>query len=151
MTNTIREPRDSDFFPWLGLYEAYASARGIEFTEQRALLLWTWISDQAHAESALIALDESGEAQGFVHFHTFPRPLIGETGIFLDSLYASGGDEGIGHELFDAVRAAAASHGATVIRWTQAEGEQLPPVLAAAGGEPTTPAVFELQTVAQPA
>lgn len=149
MTVTIREARDSDFFPWLSLYEGYASERGVELTEQRALQLWTWLSDAGHPESALVALDESGDVTGFVHFHAFPRPLLGETGFFIDAIHAA--DDSVAQELFAAVRDAAAAHGATVIRWTQADGETLPAVLADAGGAASSSAYFELQTAAQPA
>lgn len=149
MTVTIREARDSDFFPWLSLYEGYASDRGVELTEQRALQLWTWLSDASHPESALVALDESGDVAGFVHFHAFPRPLLGETGYFIDAIHST--DESVAHELFSAVREASAAHGATVIRWTQADGETLPAVLTEAGGEASPSAYFELQTAAQPA
>ncbi|GAA4171606.1 hypothetical protein [Gryllotalpicola koreensis] len=127
----------------------YASERGVELTEQRALQLWTWLSDPAHPESALVALDEEGDVSGFVHFHAFPRPLLGETGVFVDAIHA--GDESVAQELFNAVREAAAAQGASVIRWTQADGETLPPVLADAGGEASSSAYFELQTAAQPA
>jgi hypothetical protein len=149
MTVSIREARDSDFFPWLSLYEGYASARGVELSEQQALLLWTWLSDRHHPESALVALDESGEVTGFVHFHPFPRPLLGEVGFFIDAIHAT--DDSVADALFRAVREAAGAQGATVIRWTQAEGETLPAVLSEAGGSAASSAYFELQTVPQPA
>jgi hypothetical protein len=149
MTVSIREARDSDFFPWLNLYEGYAAARGVELSEQQALQLWTWLSDPNHPESALVALDESGELTGLVHFHSFPRPLRAETGVFIDAIHAE--DPSVAEQLFGAVREAAAARHAAIIRWTQAEGETLPAVLADAGGEPSSSAYFELQTAAQPA
>lgn len=157
MTIAIREPRDSDFFPWLSLYEAYAAARGADLTEQKALLLWTWLSDPAHVESALIAVDDEGSVLGLAHFHTFPRPLEGDSGVFIDALYlgAEVSDQSVGQRLLDGVRSYAAGHGAGVVRWTKAESERLPAVLAAAGGESSTSEVHELhlaaQRVAQPA
>jgi GNAT superfamily N-acetyltransferase len=157
MTIAIREPRDSDFFPWLSLYEAYTAARGAALTEQKALLLWTWLSDPTHVESALIAADDEGNVLGFAHFHTFPRPLEGDSGVFIDALHlaADAHDQSIGQQLLDAVRAYAAGHGAGVLRWTKSEGEQLAPALSSAGGQSSTSEVHELQLadqrVAQPA
>ncbi|GAA4156383.1 hypothetical protein GCM10022286_06610 [Gryllotalpicola daejeonensis] len=149
MTVSIREARDSDFFPWLSLYEGYASERGVELTEQRALQLWTWLSDPHHPETSLIALDEDGDVTGLVHFHTFPRPLLGETGVFIDAIHAR--EDTVAQELFRAVRDTAAAQGAAVIRWTQADGETLPRVLAEAGGAAASSAYVELQTTPQPA
>jgi len=151
MTIAIREPRDSDFFPWLSLYEAYAAARGVDLTEQKALLLWTWLSDPAHVESALIAVDDEGEVLGFGHFHTFPRPLEGDSGVFIDSLFerADLGEQGVDTSLLNVIRERATARGAGVVRWTKADDEQLPAALDAAGGEPSSPAVYELQLAAQ--
>jgi GNAT superfamily N-acetyltransferase len=151
MTIAIREPGDSDFFPWLSLYEAYTAARGAALTEQKALLLWTWLSDPAHVESALVAVDDDGSVLGLAHFHTFPRPLEGDSGVFIDALYlgADVHDHSVGERLLDAVRSYAASHGAGVVRWTKSEGEQLPAALASAGGESSMSEVHELQLADQ--
>ncbi|MFC4242866.1 GNAT family N-acetyltransferase [Gryllotalpicola reticulitermitis] len=151
MTIAIREPRDSDFFPWLSLYEAYTAARGAALTEQKALLLWTWLSDPAHVESALIAVDDEGEVLGLAHFHTFPRPLEGDSGTFVDALYvgAEVRDETVGTRLFDAIRDYATGHGAGVLRWTKGHDEQLPAALTNAGAEASSPEVHELQLTAQ--
>jgi hypothetical protein len=149
MTVTIREARDRDFFPWLSLYEGYAADRGVQLTEQQALQLWTWLSDPNHPESALIAVDDSGEVTGLAHFHSFPRPLRAETGVFIDAIHAA--DPQVARELFSAVREAAGALHATVIRWGTAEGATPPPALAEAGGEASTGAYVELQTAAQPA
>ncbi|GAA4192428.1 hypothetical protein GCM10022288_24670 [Gryllotalpicola kribbensis] len=149
MTVSIREARDSDFFPWLSLYEEYASERGVELTERRALQLWTWLSDPHHPETSLIALGEDGGVTGLVHFHAFPRPLLGETGVFIDAIHAK--DDGVADELFRAVRDAATAQGAGVIRWSQVEGETLPRALAEAGGNAESSAYIELQTAPQPA
>ncbi|HEY0247540.1 MAG TPA: GNAT family N-acetyltransferase [Gryllotalpicola sp.] len=153
MTIAIREPRDADFFPWLSLYEAYAAQRGVELTETKALLLWTWLSDPANAERAFIVVSDSGDVTGLVHFHTFPRPLEGDTGVFIDAFHLAPetDDPQAGSALFDAVRDDAATHGSSVLRWTQAEGEQLPAVLSQVGGTPTQPRTFELQAAVQPA
>jgi hypothetical protein len=121
----------------------------VELTEQQALQLWTWLSDPNHPESALIALDESGEVRGLAHFHSFPRPLRAETGVFIDAIHAA--DAQVARELFSAVRQAAAAQRATVLRWAQPQGGTLPAALAEAGGESNTAAYVELQTVAQPA
>ncbi|MCL2516567.1 MAG: GNAT family N-acetyltransferase [Microbacteriaceae bacterium] len=151
MTIAIREPKDSDFFPWLNLYEAYAVARGAQLTEQKALQLWMWLSDPAHVESSLIAVDEHGDLAGFALFHSFPRPLEGDTGVFIDALFVSpeSSELSAGQALFTAIRDGAAQRGAVVVRWTQAEGEQLAPALSQVAGQPTTPTTFELQTAAQ--
>lgn len=153
MTIAIREPKDSDFFPWLSLYEAYVASKGSQPTEQKALQLWTWLSDPHHVESSLIAVDDEGRLAGFALFHTFPRPLEGDNGVFVDALFVSPetSELSAGQALFNAVRESATRQGATLMRWTKAEGEQLAPALSQVAGQPTTPTTFELQTVPQPA
>ena len=124
MTIVIREPRDSDFFPWFGLYEAFAAARGAQLTERKALQLWMWLSDPAHAQSSLIAVDDAGRLAGFTLFHEFPRPLEGDTGVFVDALYVSPetSELSTGQALFNAIQSRAAESGAVVLRWSRAEG-----------------------------
>ncbi|WP_051142590.1 GNAT family N-acetyltransferase [Gryllotalpicola ginsengisoli] len=89
MSIVIRDPRDSDFFPWLTLYEGYAAARGVELTEQKALLLWTWLTDPANVERALVAVDDEAGLVGLAHFRSFPRPLDGDFGVFVDAFHVA--------------------------------------------------------------
>jgi len=122
MSISIRTPNEGDFFAWLGLYEGYAEVYQVALTDEKALRLWTWLTDSGHTENALVAVDETGELAGLVHFHTFPRPLESTNGMFIDDLFVRPDDRhnGIGRALIDAVFEAAAEHRCDTVRWLSA-------------------------------
>ena len=96
---------DGDFFAWLDLYEKYAEFYETQLTDQKALLLWSWLTAPEHEEDGLVAVD--GERLvGLAHVREFARPLEGDRGLFLDDLYVLEEErgKGVGHALIDAVR-----------------------------------------------
>ncbi|WP_308464867.1 GNAT family N-acetyltransferase [Rathayibacter soli] len=121
MSITIRTPGDGDFFDWLGLYEGYAQFYEEPLTDQRALQLWSWLTDASHEENALVAVDD-GSLVGLVHFREFTRPLEADQGSYIDDLFVKDDarHSGVGRALIDAVsdRARAAGHG--VVQWITA-------------------------------
>ena len=48
MSIEVRPVRDGDFFAWLDLYAKYAEFYETELTDQKALVLWSWLTDPDH-------------------------------------------------------------------------------------------------------
>ncbi|GAA1443787.1 GNAT family N-acetyltransferase [Leifsonia poae] len=125
MSIDVRSVADGDFFAWLDLYEKYAEFYETTLTDQKALLLWSWLTAPDHPEEGLIAVD--GERiVGLAHFREFPRPLEGDRGMFLDDLYVAEDSRGngVGHTLIDAVRERAAARELGVVQWITAHDNQ---------------------------
>jgi ribosomal protein S18 acetylase RimI-like enzyme len=125
MSITIRTPGDSDFFDWLGLYEGYAEFYEQPLTDQRALQLWSWLTDASHEENVLVAV-EDGELVGLVHFREFTRPLEADRGMYIDDLYVrdEARNSGVGRALIDAVSEKAHAAGLGVVQWVTAPGNE---------------------------
>jgi GNAT superfamily N-acetyltransferase len=122
MSIEVRPVTDGDFFAWLDLYEKYAEFYGIKLTDQKALLLWSWLTAPEHEEEGLIAVDD-GRILGLAHFREFARPLESDRGLFLDDLYVLEEErgKGVGHTLIDAVRSRAQQRGLGVVQWITAD------------------------------
>jgi len=123
MSNTIRELEHRDFFPWLDLYAGYADLLGTPLDDERALRVWSWLTDPGHPVEGLLAVDEEGAAIGLAHFHRFTRPLENDHGCFIDELYVaeSSRQSGVGTALVEAVHERAAAQGCSVVRWLLTE------------------------------
>lgn len=121
MSIEIRQVKDGDFFAWLDLYAKYAEFYDTELTDQRALVLWSWLTDAAHEEQGYVAVD-GDRIVGLAHVREFARPLEGDRGLFLDDLYVLEDErgKGIGHQLIAAVRALAEERGLGVVQWITA-------------------------------
>ncbi|MEO8907659.1 MAG: GNAT family N-acetyltransferase [Microbacteriaceae bacterium] len=121
MSITIRTPSDADFFDWLGLYEGYAEFYEEPLTDQRALQLWSWLTDASHEENALVAVDD-GSLVGLVHFREFTRPLEADRGSYIDDLFVQGDarNTGVGRALIAAVTDRARAAGLGVVQWITA-------------------------------
>jgi GNAT superfamily N-acetyltransferase len=121
MSIDVRPVADGDFFAWLDLYEKYAEFYETPLTDQKALLLWSWLTAPDHEEDGLVAVD-GDRLVGLAHFREFARPLEGDRGLFLDDLYVA--DEsrgkGVGHTLIEAVRQRAVERGLGVVQWITA-------------------------------
>ncbi|WP_085368471.1 GNAT family N-acetyltransferase [Leifsonia sp. NCR5] len=121
MSIEVRPVADGDFFAWLDLYEKYAAFYETQLTDQKALLLWSWLTALDHEEDGLVAV-EDGRIVGLAHVREFARPLEGDRGLFLDDLFVAEEDrhKGIGRTLIDAVRSLAEERGLGVVQWITA-------------------------------
>ena len=121
MSIEIRPVADGDFFAWLDLYEQYAAFYETTLTDQKALLLWSWLTAPDHEEDGLVAVDD-GRIVGLAHMREFPRPLEGDRGLFLDDLFVLEDKRGtgIGRSLIAAVRDRAQERGLGVVQWITA-------------------------------
>jgi GNAT superfamily N-acetyltransferase len=120
---TVRPMRDRDFFSWLPLFVEYGDFYNSPVTDQKALLVWSWISEGKHDVHGLVAENADGTLVGFAHFRGFARPLAGEVGVYLDDLFVQpdARRNGIATQLIEAVGEAARARGARIVRWVTAE------------------------------
>ncbi|MCI0155351.1 GNAT family N-acetyltransferase [Leifsonia shinshuensis] len=121
MSIEIRPVKDGDFFAWLDLYAKYAEFYETELTDQRALVLWSWLTDAGHEEQGYVAVD-GDRIVGLAHVREFARPLEGDRGLFLDDLYVLEDErgKGIGRQLIAAVRSLAEERRLGVVQWITA-------------------------------
>lgn len=122
MTIEVRPVRDGDFFAWLDLYTKYAEFYETELTDQRALVLWSWLTAPEHEESGFVAVD-GDRIVGLAHVREFARPLEGDRGLFLDDLFVAEEERnsGVGHTLIEHVRSLAEQRGLGVVQWITAQ------------------------------
>ncbi|MFF2051626.1 GNAT family N-acetyltransferase [Leifsonia sp. NPDC058194] len=121
MTIEVRPVRDGDFFAWLELYTKYAEFYETELTDQRALVLWSWLTAPEHEEQGFVAVD-GDRLVGLAHVREFARPLEGDRGLFLDDLFVLESERGagIGRALIQHVRSLAEQRGLGVVQWITA-------------------------------
>jgi GNAT superfamily N-acetyltransferase len=121
MSTEVRPVKDGDFFAWLDLYAKYAEFYDTELTDQRALVLWSWLTDTDHEELGFVAVD-GDRVVGLAHVREFARPLEGDRGLFLDDLYVVDEErgKGVGHQLIAAVRDLAEKRQLGVVQWITA-------------------------------
>lgn len=101
MAVTVRALGDRDFFPWLDLFEGYCTFYKVDLTDEKALRVWSWISDKNHELDGAAAHDEDGNLVGFVHYRQVPHTLTARRGLYLDDIYVKpeGRNTGVGHAL----------------------------------------------------
>ncbi len=123
MTTTVRRVEDSEFFTWLDLYSGYGEFYETPLTDEKAVLVWSWLTDPTHELEAYFAVNESGEPIGLAHVRVFARPLAGSRGLFLDDLFVSpdARGEGAGTAILEALRTRAREDGFSVVRWITAD------------------------------
>ena len=46
MTATVRRVEDNEFFTWLDLYTGYGEFYENPVTDEKALLVWSWLTDK---------------------------------------------------------------------------------------------------------
>ena len=144
MSIVIRTPGEGDFFPWLGLYESYAAGRSVEVNDMTALTVWSWISDAANPENALVAVDDGGSLVGLVHFQAQQRPLDADRVVLVDDLHVAEGADAkdVARQLLDGVSRMASDLRATSIRWISA-GDDASQGLYDGAGSKTDRVVYE--------
>ncbi len=122
MTYEIRMAGDDDFFGWLPLFEAYCRFYETELDDAKALIVWTWLRDEAEPLEAALAVDEEGRPVGLAQFRTVPDTLTATRGIHLDDLYVDEGHRaaGVGKALIEFVHSRAAEIGSGGVSWMTA-------------------------------
>jgi GNAT superfamily N-acetyltransferase len=122
MTIEVRPVRDGDFFAWLELYSKYAEFYETELTDQKALVLWSWLTAPEHEELGFVAVD-GDRLVGLAHVREFARPLEGDRGLYLDDLFVLEDERGagVGRALIEYVRALAEERALGVVQWITAQ------------------------------
>ena len=122
MTTTVRRVDDGEFFTWLDLYAGYGDFYDSPLTDEKAVLVWSWLTDPTHELEAYFALNDAGEPIGLAHVRVFSRPLAGSRGLFLDDLYVAPGARGQGAAtaILETLRTRAQEEGLSVVRWITA-------------------------------
>jgi len=147
MSVQVRPLADRDFFPWLGLYAEYGDLHDAPLTDDKALLLWSWLTDKKRRIDGVVAVDDDGNLVGLAHFREFLRPLYGDFGIFLDDLYVAskGRRSGVAHALMEHVKQVAAERGATVVDWVTDPGDEAARQLSNGYAQATDRITYELR------
>ncbi|GAA1443790.1 GNAT family N-acetyltransferase [Leifsonia poae] len=126
MTATVRRVDDNEFFTWLDLYAGYGEFYETPLTDEKALLVWSWLTDSSPELTAYFAVNEAGEPIGLAHVREFARPLDGSRGLYLDDLFVSpdARGEGAATALLESLRDRARAEGFSVVRWITAKDNE---------------------------
>jgi GNAT superfamily N-acetyltransferase len=126
MTATVRKVEDNEFFTWLDLYVGYGEFYERPVTDEKALLVWSWITDPGNELEAYFAIDDDGAPVGVAHVREFVRPLDGSKGLYLDDLFVApdARGEGAGTQILEFLRDAARDRGLSVVRWITAKDNE---------------------------
>jgi GNAT superfamily N-acetyltransferase len=146
MTVTVRRVEDNEFFTWLDLYAGYGEFYEQPVTDEKALLVWSWLSDPENELEAWFAVDEEGTPIGLAHVREFVRPLDGSKGLYLDDLFVApdARGAGAGTALLNRLKETAKERGLTVVRWITAEDNETARRLYDAVAEKTTWVTYDL-------
>lgn len=118
----VRAVAAGDRRRWEELFHGYRTFYENPHDAAVAERVWGWLLDPAHQVEALVA-ERDGELVGFAHWRRFARPSVGQTGIYLDDLFADASARGlgVGHALVVRLQQIAADEGASVVRWITAD------------------------------
>ncbi len=146
MTFEIRPVRDGDFFNWLPLFADYGDFYGTPVPDEKALLVWSWLTAGTHGLSALVAQSDDGSLVGLAHYRSFVRPLAGQTGLYIDDLFVSEDQRGTGvaTALITRVKEIASEKHAGVVRWVTAPDNEEAQVLYDKLAERTSWVTYDL-------
>lgn len=121
----VRPVGHGEFFPWHAVYTGYGEFYETPLNDEKAVLVWSWIIDDANEVECLVAAD-GDEIVGLAHFRQFARPLAGSRGLYIDDLFVvpERRGQGIATSLIDAVAAIGRRRGASVVRWITAKDNE---------------------------
>jgi GNAT superfamily N-acetyltransferase len=152
MSIEVRPVKDGDFFAWLDVYAKYAEFYDTELTDQKALVLWSWLTADDHEENGYIAVD-GDRIVGLAHVREFPRPLEGDRGLFVDDLFVIEEERGkhVGTALLQHVRSLAEERGLGVVQWITAHDNSTAQKLYDEVAERTGWVTYEIDLATAPA
>ncbi|MFB2582132.1 N-acetyltransferase family protein [Herbiconiux sp. P15] len=122
----VRPVAAGEFFPWHAVYTGYGEFYENPLHDEKAVLVWSWIIDDANELECLVAVDDEGTLVGLAHFRSFSRPLDGSKGIYLDDLFVlpEARKQGVGRALIEAVAEVGRRRRASVLRWVTAKDNE---------------------------
>jgi GNAT superfamily N-acetyltransferase len=145
MSIEVRPVGHGEFFPWHAVYTGYGEFYEKPLHDEKAVLVWSWIIDDANELECLVAVDESGDVIGLAHFREFSRPLDGTRGIYLDDLFVLPEQRtgGVGRALLEGVADVGRARGASIVRWITADDNETAQKLYDQVAEKTTWVTYE--------
>ncbi|MDO9396445.1 MAG: GNAT family N-acetyltransferase [Herbiconiux sp.] len=137
----VRPVGPGEFFPWHAVYSGYGEFYETPLHDEKAVLLWSWIIDEANEVECLVAVEPAeapatgdevsaiapqAQIVGVAHFREFARPLDGSRGLYLDDLFVlpEKRNRGIATALIEGVADVGRSRGASVVRWITAKDNE---------------------------
>ena len=119
---SVRAVAAEDRQRWEELFHGYRTFYENPRDDAVAERVWGWLLDPEHQVQGLVA-ELDGEIVGIAHWRRFARPSVGETGIYLDDLFAdpAARGRGVGAALIAQLQQIARDEGATVVRWITAD------------------------------
>lgn len=119
---SVRAATASDRQRWEELFHGYRTFYGNDHDASVAERVWGWVRDPEHEVGALVA-ELDGEVVAIAHWRRFARPSVGQTGIYLDDLFADPAvrGRGAGRALIEHLQQLAAAEGHSVVRWITAD------------------------------
>lgn len=118
----VRPIADGDRDAWAALYRGYRDFYEKPHDDAVFETVWGWLRDPRHETRGLVA-ERGGELIGLAHFRRFARPIVGESGLYLDDLFTAPAARGAGagSGLLRRLAEIARDEGATMVRWITAE------------------------------
>ncbi|MEV8215273.1 GNAT family N-acetyltransferase [Leifsonia sp. NPDC077715] len=151
MSIEVRPVRDGDFFAWLDVYAQYAEFYDTQLTDQKALVLWSWLTAPEHEENGYVAVD-GDRIVGLAHVREFARPLEGDRGLFVDDLFVIEEErgKGVGGQLLQQARSLAEERGLGVVQWITAHDNETAQKLYDAVANRTQWVTYEIDLASAP-
>ncbi|MFI2607490.1 GNAT family N-acetyltransferase [Kitasatospora sp. NPDC018619] len=120
---SVGAPEAGDYPAWRELFRGYCEFYRVPVPEEKAALVWSWLTDPEHEVAGLLVRDGEGRPVGLAHYRPFSRPLHGAVGCFLDDLFVAPEARGGGavDALLGRLREIAAERGWNTVRWITAE------------------------------
>lgn len=149
MSIEVRPVKDGDFFAWLDVYAQYAEFYETQLTDQKALVLWSWLTDEDHEEDGYVAVD-GDRIVGLANLREFARPLEGDRGLFVDDLFVVEEErgKGVGAALLQQARSIAEERGLGVVQWITAQDNATAQKLYDTVADRTSWVTYEIDLVA---
>nr|WP_181057816.1 MULTISPECIES: GNAT family N-acetyltransferase [unclassified Pseudoclavibacter] len=112
----------SDRVAWSEMFDSYRQTAGYSPDASINEVVWSWI----HADLALqaIVVEDDEGLLGFAHYRRFPRPILGDAGIYLDDLFTrpEARGRGVARMMLSHLAAQLETGAFSVLRWTTKPG-----------------------------
>lgn len=120
---SVGAPEAGDYAPWRELFRGYCAFYRVPMPEEKAELVWSWLTDPGHELEGLLVRDTDGTPVGLAHYRPFVRLLHGAVAGFLDDLFVSPDVRGGGavDALLARLRVIATERGWNAVRWITAD------------------------------
>lgn len=118
---SVRPIAPADLESWAALFRAYRDFYAKPHDPAVIATVWGWLMDPDHPSRALVA-EQDDRLVGIAHFRSFPRPIDGGAGLYLDDLFTDPASRGggVGTTLLHRLSETARAEGASLVRWITA-------------------------------